>query len=401
MSQLKVTDTARDRYHSLAISSVWTLSTVRQARALVVGGGALGNEVCKNLAMMGVSTIVIVDRDTVATANLTRSVFFRESDHGRFKTEVLAERIRDLNPDVNVITMTGDLEAVLGTGLLRRMDMVFSCLDSRLARRSLNRLCEKVGVAWVDGAMEDLFGEVAAFVPGDGPCYECGLTELDRQMISEARSCRGIALQKLSSGKVPTTSTMGSIVAALQVQEGMKLLHRQPRRSLAGKRLVINGIVNDFYKVEIERKIGCAGHIRFGAISNVQEFNADGTLAVEVLARYRNDTGADGYLELGREILVQLKCPGCGAAEESVQPLTQIGETAALCPTCGEMRVPETTHLVTSESPLADWTLARLGIPRLDVVEVRGSSGPRWYEMTGDLAAFPDGLEPAAAAAGH
>jgi adenylyltransferase/sulfurtransferase len=79
---LKIKDRARDRYHALSISSVWSLNKVRQVRALVVGAGALGNEVGKNLAMMGVSLIVLVDRDTVETANLTRSVFFRGSSTG-------------------------------------------------------------------------------------------------------------------------------------------------------------------------------------------------------------------------------------------------------------------------------------------------------------------------------
>src|SRR4029077_9827904 len=118
------------------------------------------NEVCKNLAMMGVSLIVVLDRDTVETANLSRSVFFREKDHGRAKTEAIGERLRELNPDVEILKLTGDLDSELGLGLIRRMDVVFSCLDSRLARRSVNRMCGKVGKTWVDGAMEDLLGEV-------------------------------------------------------------------------------------------------------------------------------------------------------------------------------------------------------------------------------------------------
>src|SRR5215467_10446636 len=108
-------------------------------------------------------------------------------------------------------------------------------------------MCAKVGKSWVDGAMENLLGEVAAFVPGQGPCYECNLSQMERILIAEAASCRGVALRNLALGKVPTTSTMGSIVAALQVQEGVKLLQGDLRNSLAGKRLVINCNINDFY----------------------------------------------------------------------------------------------------------------------------------------------------------
>src|SRR5688572_25832387 len=102
MPSIKVHDRSRDRYHSLSISKVWELDRLRKARALVVGAGALGNEVVKNLAMMGVSLIVILDRDTVETANLTRSIFFREADHGSSKADVMAGRVKALNPDVEI-----------------------------------------------------------------------------------------------------------------------------------------------------------------------------------------------------------------------------------------------------------------------------------------------------------
>ncbi len=75
MTDLQIKDPAMDRYHSLALSSAWELAKIRQASALVVGAGALGNEVCKNLAMMGVALIVVLDRDTVEVANLSRSAF--------------------------------------------------------------------------------------------------------------------------------------------------------------------------------------------------------------------------------------------------------------------------------------------------------------------------------------
>jgi hypothetical protein len=106
------------------------------------------------------------------------------------------------------------------------------------------------------------------------------------------------------------------------------------------------------------------------------------------------DTGAaEAYLELGRELVTRLQCAECGQSEEVLNPLTEIRETAALCPQCGEMRVPETTHAVDMTSPAARWTLQRFGIPALDVLEVRGSAGPRWYEVTGDLETFAHPLE--------
>jgi molybdopterin/thiamine biosynthesis adenylyltransferase len=385
---LRIVDHTKDRYHSLAISSVWELARIRKAHVLVVGAGALGNEVCKNLAMMGVQQIVILDRDTVEMANLSRSVFFRELDHGRAKTEVLAERLRELNADVGSVTLTGDLDAVLGLGVLRRMDMVFSCLDSRLARRSLNRMCAKVQKSWVDGAMENLLGEVAVFVPGQGPCYECNLSQLEKILIAEAASCRGVALRNLALGKVPTTSTMGSIVSALQVQEGVKLLQGDLKNSLAGKRFIINCNINDFYITTSDRRQDCEGHESFGEITEVPEFRAEQTSAEDLLTRFREDTGEDGFAELGREIVTELICPNCGNRQPLGAPLRIVNEDLQRCPQCGEARQMKTTHTVVGNESYAKWPLSRLGIPAVDVVEVRGRTSSAWYELTGDLPRF-------------
>src|SRR5262249_43217403 len=386
MPDLRIVDHTKDRYHALAISSVWELARIRKARVLVVGAGALGNEVCKNLAMMGVQLVVVLDRDTVEMANLSRSVFFRESDHGRAKTEVIAERLRDLNPDVGIVTLTGDLDAELGLGLLRRMDMVFSCLDSRLARRSLNRMCSKVHRSWVDGAMENLLGEVAVFVPGQGPCYECSLTQLEKTLIAEAASCRGVALRNLALGKVPTTSTMGSIVSALQVQEGVKLLHGDLENSLAGKRLVINCHINDFYVTASDPNEDWEGHDSFGEITEVPEFTATQTAARAMLSRFKEDTGEDGFVELGREIVTELVCSNCRVGEVLGEPIRMVNENLQQCPKCGEVRQLMTTHIVQGTESYAEWPLNRLGIPPLDILEVRGETSAAWYELTGDLA---------------
>jgi molybdopterin/thiamine biosynthesis adenylyltransferase len=393
--ELHIRDRARDRYHALAISPVWKLDRLREAKALVVGAGALGNEVAKNLAMMGVRLLAVADRDTVEMANLTRSIFFRERDHGRNKTEVIAERLADVNPDVEVLPLQGELDQTIGLGLVRRMDMVFSCLDSRLARRSVNRLCEKVAKPWIDGAMEDLLGEVGVYVPGQGPCYECKLTPLDKEIIAEATSCRGIALQKVIAGKVPTTSTMGSIVGAIQVQEALKLYHGVTNNPMIGKRLQINCELNDFYLTTVERKPSCEGHFRFGDITETP-FSASRTSARDLLDRFLADTGISGYLELGRELITALRCGACNSQENLSTLLLRISEAAATCPACGALRDPVTTHVVQGGEDYAAWPLERLGVPKLDIVELVGSGQTRWYELTGDLETMPACLAPPA-----
>ena len=91
-----------DRYSRLRLIAWWDQDKLAASRVMVVGAGALGNEVLKNLALLGVGTVYLVDFDHIEESNLTRSVLFRHRDCGRPKAEAAAEALRDMNPDTRV-----------------------------------------------------------------------------------------------------------------------------------------------------------------------------------------------------------------------------------------------------------------------------------------------------------
>ena len=124
-----ITDPDSDRYHTFGYISWWQQDVVRNATILVVGAGALGNEVLKNLALMGIGNVIIADFDTIEDSNLSRSVLFRASDRGRRKVDAAAERVKELNPDVNVMTWHGDINFEMGLGVFRHVDAIVGCLD--------------------------------------------------------------------------------------------------------------------------------------------------------------------------------------------------------------------------------------------------------------------------------
>jgi molybdopterin/thiamine biosynthesis adenylyltransferase len=80
---------------------------------------------------------------------------------------------------------------------------VIGCLDNREARLALNRFCYWMGKPWVDGAIQELLGLVRVFVPGDGACYECTLTEQARRDLALRYSCPLLARENILLGKVP------------------------------------------------------------------------------------------------------------------------------------------------------------------------------------------------------
>src|SRR5262245_43211228 len=145
-----------DRYSRLRLISWWKQEKLQAAKVMVVGAGALGNEVLKNLALLGVGQVFIVDSDAVEASNLTRSVLFRAKDAGRAKAECAAERVKEINPDVKTVALRGNVITDVGLGVFADMDVVIGCLDNREARLWINRQCWKTGRAWVDGAIQEI-----------------------------------------------------------------------------------------------------------------------------------------------------------------------------------------------------------------------------------------------------
>lgn len=170
--------------------SWFKLDRLKQANVMVVGCGALGNEVLKNLVLFGVGHLVIVDFDVVESTNLTRSVLFRREDAetGRPKVLVAADRLREINPSVHILPLQGDICHDIGLGLLRQMDVVVGCVDNRWARYCLNRLCMRAGVPWVDGGIDGLEGTARVFMPGKN-CYACNLGPEALKDLSYRISC--------------------------------------------------------------------------------------------------------------------------------------------------------------------------------------------------------------------
>ncbi len=381
-----ITDPDSDRYHTFGYISWWQQEVVRDATVLVIGAGALGNEVIKNLTLMGIGNILIADFDTIEDSNLSRSVLFRADDRGRRKVDAAAEAAKAINPDVKVKAWHGDINYEMGLGVFRHVDAIVGCLDNREARLSINRFSWAVDRPWVDGAIQELMGIVRVFRPGEGACYECTLTDLDYQIINLRYSCPLLARQDILMGKVPTTPTSASIVAAFQTQEALKLLHDMEVQP--GKALMINGLTNDIYITEYPVKEFCMSHSRLEPIVELPEATAQGTTLAGLLATARERLGPEAVLEFDSELVVSMDCGACGNTEPIFQRMARLYEDAAVCPNCGAKREMRLTHRITGEEEFLDRTLAEVDVPPLGIIRARNGSERVYYELTGDKATF-------------
>jgi adenylyltransferase/sulfurtransferase len=341
----------------------------------------LGNEIVKNLALLGVGNVLIADLDRIENSNLSRSVLYRESDNGRFKAEVAAEAARGIYPEIRVGAFNGNVVHDLGAGVFRWADVVIGGLDNREARLAINRHCQRVERPWIDGAIEAIAGTARVFLPGEGPCYECTMSETDWRLLQNRRSCNLLSRSEMEEGKTPTTPTIASIIAGVQCQEAVKILHGLP--SIGGRGWVFSGLSADSYLVEYQRKEDCLSHDKLSRIVSL-DAGVDEVPVGDLLTEARRQLPG-AHLELSRDVLQSLDCPRCGESEEMYVSLGKVHAEKAFCPRCAGVRREVRTFFRVGDDPsLLNRSLGQIGVPPMDIVMARSEGEAIGYELSGD-----------------
>lgn len=215
-----------DRYERQRRIPGWQQERLQQARVLLAGAGALGSEVLKTLALLGLGHVMVVDSDHIEPSNLARTVLFRAPDIGRSKAQVAAAAAMALNPEVDVRALHGDLRYDVGLGFYRHVDLVIGGLDNLAARLHVGQSCALAGVPFLDGGMWALGGEVRWFIPGAGPCFACTMDEADHDRATEHFSCTGFrtATADVATPRLPTTLSTAAVIGGLLAQEAVGYL---------------------------------------------------------------------------------------------------------------------------------------------------------------------------------
>lgn len=219
---------------------------LRQAHAVIVGAGALGNELVKNLAWIGLGSITIVDYDSVEFSNVSRGLFEKE-DIGRNKAEVLAERVSRNSPYVSITPLASRVEECPEEQL--ECHVMLSALDNMPTRVWLASFCVRNGIPLIDGGIKEFQGRVQTHLPGSA-CLACGIP-MDRyaEIMELSNPCEGFEL-----GAQASFSTISSIVAGISANEAMKVVVGLP--SLTGV-LVMDFLANSYSVIPQKRNATC------------------------------------------------------------------------------------------------------------------------------------------------
>ena len=341
-----------DRYARHRAIEGFSQEALQASRVAVIGAGAIGNEVVKNLCLLGVGAIEVYDLDTVELHNLTRSVLLREADVGLGKAGSVARRAAELDPGVAVTGIDGDLWQTLSFDRLTRYRCVIGALDNFEARLRLNLLCWLAGVDWINAAIDSRYVSVETFpfgtraeaplrtAPGGNAakgaavaCYECGLPASVYQRIAQRYSCGGLQRAAAAQRIMPTTAITASLAGAQAVNCAL--------RPTAGARRWLfdshSGLVTQAALTRLEGCPCCGAYPRAARLIKP----AGRPVAAVIDAAARN-AGAD-TVRLSDALIWSCDCANCGstAATRAVQlrRAAEVPEAITFCLQCGSQAV--------------------------------------------------------------
>lgn len=223
-----------DKFARISAIGGYERDFINALHLIVVGAGAIGNELVKNLTLFGVRKITLLDFDTIELHNLTRSVFFSEDDVGQQKASTVALKANSLANEHVVDAVDKDFWTGLSFDAIRKADAVICAVDNFEARIKLNQLCNLLKKPFLNTAIDHRHVSIELFPfdkAGCCACFECAIPSSVYSKISERYSCGWIKKLHQEQKTIPTTSVTSSIVASICVSQLLEylnpLLHRE------------------------------------------------------------------------------------------------------------------------------------------------------------------------------
>src|SRR6476661_4082202 len=219
------------------------LEKLRKAKVCVVGVGGIGNPIVTQLTAMGIGKLKIVDRDVIEISNLHRQHLYTENDIGKVKVEVAVERLKGINPTVEIEAVPVSVSKYTAESIIKGFDVVIDALDSIDARYALNDACIKFDIPFIYAGALGMLGSVCTILPNKSACLRC-------------------IFPALAEDDMPTCSTEGVhpsilyLVSGVQVSETIKIITGQ-QPTLVNKLLYIDLNELSFDKIHVFRQEEC------------------------------------------------------------------------------------------------------------------------------------------------
>src|SRR5580658_4550994 len=217
---------------------------LKQAKVLCIGTGGLGAPLGLYLAAAGVGRIGLVDFDTVDSTNLQRQILFGTKDVGRPKIAAASDRLRDLNPDIQIDTFETHLSSENAVNILKDYDFIVDGTDNFPTRYLVNDTSVLLKKPNVYGSIFRFEGQITIFGYPGGPCYRCLYPEPPPPGLVPSCAEGGVL------GVLP------GIVGSIQAAETLKLI-LQAGDSLVGRLLLFDALAMKFRELKLRKNPDC------------------------------------------------------------------------------------------------------------------------------------------------
>jgi adenylyltransferase/sulfurtransferase len=217
---------------------------LKAARVLCIGAGGLGSPLALYLGAAGVGTLGIVDFDVVDYTNLQRQIIHTTADVGRKKLDSAADKLKAMNPFVNVRKIETRLSSENALELFRDFDIIADGTDNFPTRYLINDACVITGKPNVYGSIFRFEGQASVFATKDGPCYRCLYPEPPPPGLVPSCAEGGVI------GILP------GLVGIIQATEVVKLILGKGD-SLIGRLLLVDALGMKFRELKLHKNPEC------------------------------------------------------------------------------------------------------------------------------------------------
>ncbi|MCF7363731.1 molybdopterin-synthase adenylyltransferase MoeB [Vibrio sp. A1-b2] len=217
---------------------------LKQSSILILGAGGLGCASSQYLATAGIGKLTLIDDDKVELSNLQRQVLHHDADIGKLKVESAAQALKELNPELEIVTVAKRLTDEALLSLVQDHDLVLDASDNVDTRNQLNRLCYQTKTPLVSGAAIRMEGQVSVFTyqVQQEPCYQC----LSALFGSNALSC-------VEAGVM---APVVGIIGAVQAMEAIKVIAGLGK-PIQGKILMLDAMTMSWREMKLMKQPHC------------------------------------------------------------------------------------------------------------------------------------------------
>ena len=210
----------------------------KDAKITVIGCGGIGGETIEMLARMGIGELVLVDEDAYDLSNLNRQTLATITDLGLVKSEVAAEKVRQINPYVKTTTFNEHVDQTNIDKVIGDSNIVIDALDNVLTRVIVSRKAAENGIPYIHGAIHGTLGQITVFLPNSEKTYEemFNLPSVGKELNDETVK----ALKNVTSGVPPVIGPTPNLIGCLEAMEAYKIITGVGKVTVAPKILTFD-----------------------------------------------------------------------------------------------------------------------------------------------------------------